>query len=203
MKIALVSGALLAGCLTFASAVVEAQTPTRVRGTITGFEGNVLSVKSRDGKDVKVELTEKAAVATVKAVKLSDIKAGDAVGATTKPGPAGTLTALEVHVFPADMAIPNEGHRPWDLEPGSMMTNARVTAVVQATNGRELTLSYKDGAQKIVVPENAPVVTAVPADRSALKPGEYVFLTAQQAADGKLTASGRIQVSKDGVRPPM
>jgi hypothetical protein len=74
-----------------------------------------------------------------------------------------------MHVFPASMPVPNEGHRPWDLEPGSMMTNARVT----------------------------------PTDRSALKPGEYVFLGAEQAADGKLTASGRIQVSKGGVRPPM
>lgn len=203
MKGSLVAAALLAGLLALVGAVAEAQTPTRVRGTITGLEGNVLSVKSRYGKDLKVELTDKTVVATVQTVKLSDIKAGDAVGATTKPGPGGTLMALEVHVFPANMPIPNEGHRPWDLEPGSMMTNARVSAVVQATNGRELTLAYKDGSQKIVVPENAPVVTAVPADRSALKPGEYVFLVAEQAADGKLTAPGRIQVSKDGVRPPM
>ena len=201
MKASLV--ALLAVLSTLAGAVAEAQTPMRVRGTITAFEGNVLSVKTRDGKDVKVELADKATVATVQAVKLSDIKAGDGVGATTKSGSDGRLTALEVHVFPASMPIPNEGHRPWDLEPGSMMTNARVTAVVQATSGRELTLSYKDGSQKIHVPEGAPVVTAVPADRSALKPGEYVFFSAEHAADGKMTAAGRIQVSKDGVRPPM
>ena len=189
--------------LVLAGGVAEAQVPMRVRGTITAFEGNVLSVKTRDGKDVRIELADRVVVAAVQAVKLADIKAGDGVGATTKPGPGGTLTALEVHVFPANMAVPNEGHRPWDLEPGSMMTNARVTAVVQATSGRELTLTYKDGAQKIVVPEGTPIVTAVPADRSALKPGEYVFLGAEQGADGKVTASGRIQVSKDGVRPPM
>ena len=84
-----------------------------------------------------------------------------------------------------------------------MMTNARVTAVVQATSGRELTLTYKDGAQKIVVPEGVPVVTAVPADRAALKPGEYVFFGAEPGADGMVKPTGRIQVSKDGVRPPM
>ena len=197
------STALLVTLLTLAATVAEAQMPLRVRGTITALEGNVLSVKTREGQDIKVELTDKAAVAAVQAVQLTDIKPGDGVGATTKPGPDGTLTALEVHVFPAGMAVPNEGHRPWDLEPGSMMTNARVSAVVQATKGRELTLSYKDGSQKIVVPEGTPVVTAVPADRSALKPGEYVFFGAQQAADGKVTPTGRIQVSKDGVRPPM
>jgi hypothetical protein len=195
--------ALFMALLALDGGLAEAQMPMRLRGTITAFEGNVMSVKTRDGKDLKVELTDRAMVAAVQAVKLSDIKAGDGVGATTKPGPSGTLTALEVHVFPASMPVPNEGHRPWDLEPGSMMTNARVTAVVQGTSGRELTLSYKDGSQKIVVPEGTPIVTAVPTDRSALKPGEYVFLGVEQGADGKLTATGRIQVSKDGVRPPM
>jgi hypothetical protein len=101
------------------------------------------------------------------------------------------------------MPVPNEGHRPWDLEPGSMMTNARVTAVVQSTNGRELTLTYKDGAQKIIVPEGTPIVSAQPADRAALKPGETVFFGGEKAADGTVTPTGRIQVSKDGVKPPM
>jgi len=32
-------------------------------------------------------------------------------------------------------------------------------------------------------------------------PGEYVFFGAGQAADGKVTPTGGIQVSKDGVRP--
>jgi hypothetical protein len=201
MKAALAT--MVTAVLALTAVVADAQTPMRVRGQITALDGNVLSVKTRDGKDVKAELSDKTAVAAVQKVNLSDIKAGDAVGTATKPGPDGKLTALEVHVFPKDMAIPNEGHRPWDLEPGSMMTNARVTAVVQETKGRELTLTYKDGAQKIVVPEGVPVVTAVPADRSALKPGEYVFFIANQGADGKLTIPGRIQVSKDGVRPPM
>ncbi len=195
--------ALLVGLLTVASVTVEAQMPLRIRGTITALDGDVLSVKTREGKDVKVELTDKTAVATVQSVKLSDIKPGDGVGATTRPGPGESRTALEVHVFPASMGVPNEGHRPWDLEPGSMMTNARVTAVVQSTSGREITLTYKDGAQKILVPEGTPVVTAVSADRSALKPGEYVFFGAAESADGKVTPTGRIQVSKDGVRPPM
>ena len=194
--------ALLIGLLSLAS-LGEAQMPLRIRGTITAIDGNVMSVKTREDKDVKVELTEKTAVVTVQAVKLDDIKPGDGVGATTRPGPGDTRTALEVHVFPASMGVPNEGHRPWDLEPGSMMTNARVTAVVQSTNGRELTLTYKDGAQKILVPEGTPIVTGVPAERSALKPGEYVFFGAEQGSDGKLTPTGRIQVSKDGVRPPM
>ena len=82
------------------------------------------------------------------------------------------------------------------------MTNARVSATVQSAEGRELTLTWKDGTKKLLVPADAPIVTAVNADRSFLKPGEYVYLNAAVGADGQLTAVGRIQVSKDGVRPP-
>ena len=81
------------------------------------------------------------------------------------------------------------------------MTNAAVSAVSQGSNGRELTLKYKDGSQTVVVPENTPVVMAVDGDRSLLKAGEYAYIQAGMNNDGKVIAS-RVQVSKDGVRPP-
>jgi len=34
-------------------------------------------------------------------------------------------------------------------------------------------------------------------------PGETVFFGGEKAADGAVTPTGRIQVSKDGVKPPM
>lgn len=190
---------LLAGVLALAAAGADAQKPVRVRGTITAFDGSVLSVKSRDGKDLQIELTEKASVAAAKAITLADLKPGDYVGSTTQKRADGTLVAREVHMIPRSV---KEGHGPWDLEPGSMMTNANVAAVVMAAEGQELTLEYSGGSQKILVPPGTPIVTTTPADRSFLKPGETVFFAAQAGVDGKLTTSARIQVSKDGVRPP-
>jgi len=197
MKI-LHAGLLLVGLATIVSNA-DAQTMMRVRGTITGLDGNVLAVKSRDGKDLKVELTEKATVATARAVTLADLKAGTYVGVTTRKGSDGALVALEVHTLPPTAA---EGYMAWDLEPGTMMTNANLTSVAQVTGGQELSVQYKDGAQKILVPPGTPIVTTVPADRSFLKAGEYVFFNASVGADGKLTTSARVQVSRDGVRPP-
>jgi hypothetical protein len=63
-----------------------------------------------------------------------------------------------------------------------------------------MTLQYKDGAQKILVPDGVPITTSVPGDRSLLVPGAYVFMVAQVAPDGTLSVA-RIQVSKDGVKP--
>ena len=192
---------LICGALVFASTAVQAQTQMRIRGTITAVEGDVLAVKTREGRDMKIELAPNTTYAYPKQVKLADIKPGTPLGTTAVPGPDGKLVAREVHVFPVDCAIPNEGHRPWDLEPKSSMTNAAVSAVSQGSNGRELTLKYKDGSQTVVVPENTPVVMAVDGDRSLLKAGEYAYIQAGMNNDGKVVAS-RVQVSKDGVRPP-
>ena len=110
----------------------------------------------------------------------------------------GTLVAKEVHTLSPQVP---QGHTPWDLEPGSMMTNANLTGVAQSTGGQEITLSYKEGTQKILVPPGTPIVMFVPGDRSALKPGETIFTSARAEADGKMSVQ-RIQVSKDGFKPP-
>jgi len=192
--------ALLASVFALSAVTADAQQkPMRIRGTITAFDGNMLSVKSRDGRDLVIELGEKASVATAKAISLAGLKQGDYVGTTTMKHDDGVLMALEVHTIPRTV---REGHGPWDLQPGSMMTNATIESIVQSANGQELTLVYKEGSQKILVLPGTPIVTTVSADRSFLKPGEYVWLNAAVGADGKLTFSGRIQVSRDGVRPP-
>lgn len=191
--------AALAALALVATAADAQDKPLRIRGTITAIDGNVVSVKSRDGQGLKINLTDDAGVQVARTIKFEDIKQGDYVGATTQKQADGTLVAREVHYLPPQ--VPS-GHIPWDLEPGSMMTNANVEAIVAATGKRELTLKYKDGMQKILVPEGVPLVRAVPGTRADLKPGEYIWTSAQVAPDGKITARG-IQVSKDGVKPPM
>jgi hypothetical protein len=103
----------------------------------------------------------------------------------------GTLTAYEVRRFPKPL---NPGHRPFDGKSDQTMTNATVGAMVQATSGRELTMTYDGGSQKIAVPESAAISELVPGNRSQLVPGAPVNLTANPGDGGKLTAI-RIQVS--------
>ncbi len=180
---------------------VGAQTQARVRGTITAIDGNVVAVKSREGKDLRIEIAHNAVFSYMKKLGLADVKAGTPLGTSALAGPDGKLVALELHLFAVGRPIPGEGHRPWDLEPGPTMTNGMVTAMVEAGDGRELTLSYKDGAQRVIVPANIPIVAAQDSDRSLLVVGEYAYIAVTVAADGKMTAT-RVQVTKDGVRPP-
>jgi hypothetical protein len=158
--------ALLVG---LACAAAQAQ-PTRVRGTISGFDGKTLMV---DGK-TKVVVGDKTEIVFTQPITLADIKPGDFLGVTSMKRPDGTLTAYEVRRFPKPL---NPGHRPFDGREDQTMTNATVGAMVQATSGRELTMTYEGGAQKIVVPENAAISTLVPGTPKHLVPGAPVNLT--------------------------
>jgi hypothetical protein len=186
--------ALLA--LVFVSSIAIAQAPTRVRGTITSLDGDVLSVKSRDGKELKLTLTPDAQVAVAKKLSLSDIKPGTYVGVTSV-SQGGKQVAKEVHLIPPTAPA---GHMDWDLMPGSKMTNANLQAAVASAGGNEITLKYKDGEQKIMVPNGTPIVGFDNGDRSALKKGETIWTNARVEGDGKLVTN-RVQVSKDGVKP--
>ncbi|MFL6623553.1 MAG: hypothetical protein ACJ8KA_07860 [Sulfurifustis sp.] len=176
--------------------------PTRVRGTVQKLDGNMLTVKTREGKTAEIKLADNFGVIGVVKAKRSDIASGKFIGSAAKAQPDGTLQALEVVVFPDNMRGFGEGHYPWDLQPESTMTNATVSDVVKDVKGDVMTVRYKDGEKKIVVPKKAPIVTLVPADKSALKKGAHVFVTAQKQPDGSLGAQ-RVAVGLKGVVPPM
>ena len=192
----------LAGCLFAITAVAQTAPPTRIRGTIDALSGQTLTVTTRDGSKVDIMLNDPLTVVTVKPLTLDDIKEGTYVGIASKTGTDGKAEALEVLVFPEALRGTGEGHYGWDLQPGSMMTNANVSAAVAGTTGHDLTLTYKDGTQQITVPPSAPIVTFAPATRADLKPGAGVMFGATKNAEGKLTAS-RVTVGTNGVNPPM
>jgi hypothetical protein len=187
--------ALLA--LVFVSSLALAQAPTRVRGTITALEGDVLSVKSRDGQDLKIQLAADAQVAIAKKATMADFKPGSYVGVTSQKGPDGRLVARRIHALGPQVP---QMHGAWDSMPDSMMTNANLERSAQVTGGNELTLKYKDGEQKILVTPQTEFFTFAPGSRADLKPGETIFTGARNEG-GKLIAQ-RVAVSKDGVRPP-
>ena len=191
-----------------AAPAAPALPPTRVRGSIAGLAGNVLSVNSRDGQKLEITLNDPITVATVTKVKLSEIAPNSFIGAATRTGKDGKLTAIEVLVFPEAMRGTGEGFFPWDLEPGSMMTNGTVTGAAKSAKGRGVTVSYKDKAtgtvksNTIYVPPSAAIVTFAPATKDDLKAGAKIFCIAMKSADGKLTAA-RVTVGTHGVVPPM
>jgi hypothetical protein len=182
--------------LLLASLSAQAQN-MRVRGTITSLDGDVLSVKTREGKDVKIQLAPDAQVATTKKVSAAEFKPGSYVGVTSVQGPDGRLVAKRVHALGPQVP---QMHGAWDGIPNSMMTNSNITSITKAGSGSELTLTNKDGEQKILVNAETEYYNFVPGTRADLKKGETIFTGARVDGDKLLTQ--RVAVSKDGVKPP-
>lgn len=180
------------------------QTPTvRIRGTIESIDGNTLGVRTREGSDVKVRMTDNVAVFAVVKTSLSEIKDGSYIGVTGLPEPDGTQKAIAVHIFPENQRGAAEGFRPWDARANSTMTNATVAQTVKGTDGQNITVKYKDGEKKVVVPPDTPIVTFIASDKTELKPGaKLIIFGAAKKDDGSLEAN-RVNVGRDGITPPM
>ncbi|MES2185572.1 MAG: hypothetical protein V4505_13545 [Pseudomonadota bacterium] len=192
---------LCAITLCLAAGLAHAQTaapPTvRLRGTVQAATPTTVTVKDRtSGETVELALGDKLAISEVYPIALADIRPNSFIGTAAMPQPDGSQRAIAVTVFPESARGNGEGHRPFDLQPQSTMTNATVADVVAAPDGRRLQLRYKDGEKTLVIPPGAPIVTFRPGDRSLLVPGASVSLTAQEIA-GKPTAL-RINAGRNG-----
>jgi uncharacterized protein DUF5666 len=185
------SGSLL---ILRASLASEQPAPTQVRGAIALVKDQDLIVATSAG-DVRVIVTDKTVIRGEVAIKFSEITPGMYLGTTATKQPDGNFLASEVHVFSEDQRGTGEGHRPLGSAPesGATMTNANVERVedvaVKDIKGRLMSLKYKDGEVKVLVPPDIPVVKRVLGDRSLLKAGTEVSLQASRSADGTLSAT--------------
>ncbi|MFL5098740.1 MAG: hypothetical protein ACJ8ES_25835 [Xanthobacteraceae bacterium] len=196
----LAAAAALAVAAALSSASAQQQT-MRVRGTIEKLDGNTLMVKSREGADLSVTLTDNVQVVGVEKAALSDITVGSYIGSAAMPQPDGSQKALEVHIFPETMRGTGEGHRPYAPVPQSTMTNGTVGNAVTAVEGHAVNIKYRDGEKKIVVPPDVPVVRYVIGTKADLKPGaHFTIISATKKPDGTLEAA-RVNVGRDGVVP--
>lgn len=197
-----------------ASASLLAQTPApaapqlRLRAVIEKIDATSMTIKERSGEVITLVRPAAMDVTEVYPIALSDIKPGSYIGTAAMPQADGTQMALEVLVFPEAMRGAGEGHRPWDLQAQSTMTNATVADLAAAPSavpgGQKMTLKYKDGEKVVIVPASAPVVTFKPGkqdEAALLVPGAKVLITAQEQG-GKPTAL-RIVVGRNGFAPPM
>jgi hypothetical protein len=196
----LLAGAWLAALCVIADAQ-PAQT-VRLRGTIENANGTALTLKGTDGAEVKLTLTDDAVVVAVVKASMEDIKENTFLGSAAMPQTDGTQKALEVHIFPEQMRGTGEGHRPYAAVPNSTMTNGTASgATVTGVEGSTMTVKYKDGEKKIIVPPGTPIVRYEIGSRSDLKPGaHFTVLAATKKADGTFEAN-RINVGRDGAVP--
>jgi hypothetical protein len=187
-------------------APVFAQSPpvASARATIETIsaDGASLGVKTRAGEERTVHLGPKTRFVLVVPATLADVKPNSFVGIAAMPGEGSELKAMEVHIFPEAMRGTGEGFRPFDLGPGSSMTNGNIQARVDAASGPKLTVAYKGGEQTIVVDPKTPIVAFEPGAQTDIKPGAAIIARGAKQEDGSIDAAF-VLVGKDGLVPPM
>jgi hypothetical protein len=183
-------GAISAAML-FAASSALAQAPgvVRVRATIESVDGSMITAKSRDGAEMKIKLADNAPVNEVVKASASDIKPNSFIAITAMPQPDGSQKATAIIIFPEAMRGVGEGHRPWDYEPNSTMTNATVDNQVTSVDGQKITVKYKDGEKTILITPQTEIATYEKKSAADLKSGKKIFIAgAKKEADGTLLA---------------
>ncbi len=212
-RLLIIASALLLAIASIDLAGAQAQ---RIDGDVVSVDGSTLRLRTKGGELTSVSLGDAVRYSARSASTPARIVQGGYIGTTAVPGPDGTLTAVEVHIFAESMRGTGEGHRPMAGPPGSTMTNATVDSLDSASrssrtnanvagaagseSGLRLTLTYAGGEKVVVVPDSTPVVLYEPGDRSALAPGTHVVLYAVPGPSGGLVAD-RVNIGKDGYVP--
>jgi hypothetical protein len=222
-------GLTLAATTGLSITIAVAAEPERIRGTVSAISADEVTVSTPTGA-ISMQAGAGTKYLTVVHSDLDHIETGSYIGVAAK-NVGDKLVALDVLIFPPAMKGAAEGHFGWDRMPdttlsggtstASNMTNGSVAAVALSsaapiasnmTNGsvavaskgggvKQVTLTYKDGRQTILVPPTAPVVTLQPGAASDLKAGDKVFVNA--IVDGGKTTAALILVGSDSFAPPI
>jgi Domain of unknown function (DUF5666) len=194
------AGAALVAVLAASSALAQQQQTVRIRGPIQAVDGSTLTVKAGEAGDLKVKLADNAAVFGVVKASLADIKPGAFIGVGATPQADGSQRAIQIMIFADVQRGTGEGHRPWD-RPNTTMTNATVDQTVAGVDGQVVTVKYKDGEKKIIIPPDAVIRAYMVGSKDELKPGANIMIVrATKNADGTFGAD-RVNVGRDGIAP--
>jgi len=194
------AGAALMAALAASSAYAQQQQTVRIRGPIQAVDGSTLTVKAGEAGDLKVKLADNVAVFGVVKASLADIKPGAFIGVGATPQADGSQRAIQIMIFADVQRGTGEGHRPWD-RPNTTMTNATVDQTVAGVDGQVVTVKYKDGEKKIIVPPDAVIRAYMVGNKDELKPGANIMIVrATKQPDGTFGAD-RVNVGRDGIEP--
>ena len=174
----------------------------RITGTIEAADADSITVRALEGGGThRVFLAKDARVFGVSSTTLAEVKPGAFIGVGATPNPDGSQRAIRVTVFAESQRGLGEGFRPWDRAPKGTMTNATVAETVAGVDGQVVTVKYKDGEKRIVIPPGARILAYAAGDRAELKAGaEVAILRAKRKLDGTWEAD-RVNVGRGGVIP--
>ncbi len=193
------------------AATQDAAEPEHFRGQITKVEGSSIIVKTRDGKTVRLGLSDGMTVISLTKASFTEVDFGTYVGAVAvrldeyspivRDSAVWLHRGFELRIIDEKLRGIALGHRKWDLTPDSIISHGWVDDIeIRVLSIKWGPTDYDE--TDVEVPRDAPVHRMSLGDRSLIRPGAHVFAGAQNSVDGKYLALF-VLVGKDGIVPSL
>jgi hypothetical protein len=161
---------------------------TMVEGTIVAVNGSGLRLAPAGGGERVVEVGPDSLILARQAATLGEITPGAALGVAAKREADGSLTAISINIFSAELwDRATKGQFP--MQSGDVMTNAVVMQNADRVEGHTLYMKYNDGSTAINVPAATVIHRLITLRLGDLKPGMRISVRGTGSADGSIRAS--------------
>lgn len=190
---------------------VQGAEPEHFRGQVTRIDPSAMVLRTRDGKTVRMELSDATTTISLSKGSFSSVDFGTYVGAVAvkldEYSPIVRDSAVWLHKG-YELRIIDEqlrgialGHKKWDLTPDSIISQGWVDDIeVRVLSIKWGPTDYDE--TDVEVPRDAPVLRMSLGDKSQISAGAHVMVGASKGADGNYAAA-YIFVGKDGIVPPL
>jgi len=187
--------------------------PEHIRGLLTSVDASAIVLKTRDGRSLRLGLSNKTTVFSLARASFAEVTFGTYVGSVSEqlgddiysPIRRDSLSWLhkgyELRIFDEQLRGLAVGFTKWDLTRGSVMTHGWVDDM----EDRVLSIKYgptEEEETDVEVRRDTPIHKMSLGDKSLLTPGARVFAGAQRGPDGSYAAVF-IFVGTDGTVPSM
>jgi len=187
--------------------------PDHIRGLLTSVDSSAVVLKTRDGRSLRLGVSNGTTVFTLTRGTFADVTFGTYVGSVSEqlgddiysPIRRDSLSWLhkghELRILDEKLRGLAVGFTKWDLTRGSVMTHGWVDDM----EDRVLSIKYgptEEEETDVEVRRDTPVQKLSLGDKSLLRPGARVFAGAQKGPDGSYAAVV-IFVGRDGMVPSM
>jgi hypothetical protein len=201
--------------LTMGAARADEIEPDHLRGQIASVEADAITLKTTDGKTVRLMTGEKTPVFSLAKASFSGVDFGVYVGSAavrldmTSPivraTPRETISWLyeghELRIIDEALRGIAVGFKKWDKPAGASMTHGWVDDL----EGRVVSIKYgptQDEESDVIFSKDVPITRMSIGNMALLKPGAHVLAGTQKGADGKPSAVF-LFVGLDGLVPSL
>ncbi|MGH8830671.1 MAG: hypothetical protein ACREXV_06225 [Polaromonas sp.] len=189
----------------------DAAEPDHFRGVVITVDASSIVVKTRDGKTVRLRLSDNLTIISLTKGSYTAVDFGVYVGAVAvrldeySPIVRDSLSWLhkgfELRIIDEQLRGIAVGHKKWDLTPDSIIAHGWIDDI----EGRVVSIKWGPTELEetdVETPRDAPVLKMSLGDKSLIKPNANVFAGAQKGANGEHMVVF-IFVGNDGIVPPL